>query len=101
MPARSRRSLLAPVAATAPYAVLVGGETPADALAALAGQMQAAGFAEVAVLTGPPPALEQAAAAIRGMTTRGELGRALSTSFFRGGAERALFQRRATGRCGR
>ena len=53
---------LAPVAATAPYAVLVGGETPANAVAALAGQLQSAGFAEVAVLTGPPPALEQAAA---------------------------------------
>jgi succinoglycan biosynthesis transport protein ExoP len=53
---------LAPFAAAASYAILVGGETPADALAVLAGQMQAAGFAEVAVLTGPPPALEQAAA---------------------------------------
>jgi hypothetical protein len=49
---------LAPVAATAPYAVLVGGETPANAVAALAGQLQSAGFAEVVVLTGPPPALE-------------------------------------------
>jgi succinoglycan biosynthesis transport protein ExoP len=53
---------LAPVAATAPYAVLVGGETPAHAVAALAGQLQSAGFAEVVVLTGPPPALETAAA---------------------------------------
>ena len=53
---------LAPVAATAPYAVLVGGETPANAVAALAGQLQSAGFAEVVVLTGPPPALELAAA---------------------------------------
>ena len=53
---------LAPVAATAPYAVLVGGETPAHAVAALAGQLQSAGFAEVVVLTGPPPALELAAA---------------------------------------
>jgi Mrp family chromosome partitioning ATPase len=53
---------LAPVAATAPYAVLVGGETPANAIAALAGQLQSSGFAEVVVLTGPPPALEQAAA---------------------------------------
>ena len=34
---------LAPVAATAPYAVLVGGETPANAVAALAGQLQSAG----------------------------------------------------------
>ena len=53
---------LAPVAATAPYAVLVGGDTPANAMAALANQLQSAGFAEVMVLTGPPPALEQAAA---------------------------------------
>jgi hypothetical protein len=42
--------------------VLVGGETPANAVAALAGQLQSAGFAEVVVLTGPPPALELAAA---------------------------------------
>ena len=53
---------LAPVAATAPYAVLVGGETPDNVVAALAGQLQSAGFAEVVVLTGPPPALELAAA---------------------------------------
>jgi hypothetical protein len=52
---------LAPIAATAPYAVLVGGDGAANALQALAGQLQSAGFAEVAVLTGPPPALEQAA----------------------------------------
>jgi Mrp family chromosome partitioning ATPase len=49
---------LAPIAATAPFAVLVGGATAANTLSALAGQLQAAGFAEVAVLTGPPPALE-------------------------------------------
>jgi Mrp family chromosome partitioning ATPase len=53
---------LAPVAATAPYAVLVGGETPANAIAALAGQLRSAGFAEVVVLAGPPPALEPPAA---------------------------------------
>lgn len=53
---------LAPVAATAPYAVLVGGETPGIAVAALTGQLRAAGFAEVVVLAGPPPALEPAAA---------------------------------------
>ena len=52
---------LAPVAATAPYAVLVGGETPANAVTALAGQLQSAGFAEVAVLTGALPALDQPA----------------------------------------
>ena len=65
---------LAPVAAAAPYAVLVGGDTPANALTALAGQLQAAGFAEVAVLTGPPPALEHGRRSIRGMTARGGLG---------------------------
>jgi polysaccharide biosynthesis transport protein len=53
---------LEPVAATAPYAVLVGGQTPANGLTALAGQLQSAGFAEVVILSGPPPALEQAAA---------------------------------------
>jgi succinoglycan biosynthesis transport protein ExoP len=53
---------LVPFAAAASYAILVGGDTPANSLAAIAGQMQAAGFAEVAVLTGPPPALEQAVA---------------------------------------
>jgi MinD-like ATPase involved in chromosome partitioning or flagellar assembly len=54
---------LAPVAVAAPFAVLVGGDTPAPALAALAGQMQAAGFAEVTVRSGPPPALDEIAAA--------------------------------------
>jgi Mrp family chromosome partitioning ATPase len=52
---------LEPIAATAPYAVLVGGDVAANALGALAGQMQSVGFAEVTVLTGPPPTLEQAA----------------------------------------
>jgi tyrosine-protein kinase Etk/Wzc len=53
---------LASVAAAAPYAVLVGGDTPANALTALAGQMQSAGFGQVTVLSGPPPMLEEAAA---------------------------------------
>src|SRR4029079_8416389 len=53
---------LGPVAATAPFAVLVGGETPANALTALAGQLASRGVAYVAGLAGPPPALEQAAA---------------------------------------
>jgi Mrp family chromosome partitioning ATPase len=52
---------LAPIAATAPAAVLVGGDTPPGALDALAGQVQSAGFADVTVLTGPPPTLDQAA----------------------------------------
>jgi succinoglycan biosynthesis transport protein ExoP len=53
---------LSSIAATAPYAVLVGGDTPANALTALAGQMRSAGFAQVAVRSGPPPALDEAAA---------------------------------------
>jgi Mrp family chromosome partitioning ATPase len=53
---------LTAVAATAPCAVLVGGETPASAVDALAGQLQSAGFAQVMVLTGLPPALEEATA---------------------------------------
>jgi len=53
---------LSSVAATAPYAVLVGGDTPASALTALASQMRSAGFTQVAVLSGPPPALDEAAA---------------------------------------
>ena len=66
---------LAPVAATAPYAVLVGGDTPANALAALAGQLQSAGFAG-----GRGPDRSAAGArtgrrSIRGMTARGERGR--------------------------
>jgi uncharacterized protein involved in exopolysaccharide biosynthesis/Mrp family chromosome partitioning ATPase len=53
---------LASVAAAAPYAVLVGGDAAANALTALAAQLQSAGFAEVTVLSGPPPMLEEAAA---------------------------------------
>jgi Mrp family chromosome partitioning ATPase len=53
---------LASVAATAPYAVLVGGDTAANALTALAGQLRSAGFIQVAVLSGPPPVLEELAA---------------------------------------
>jgi hypothetical protein len=53
---------LGPLAQVAPHAILVGGESPAQSLAALAGQMQSAGFADVTVLSGPPPALEELAA---------------------------------------
>ncbi len=53
---------LASVAATAPYAVLVGGDTPVNALNAVAGQLQSAGLSQVTVLSGPPPILEEAAA---------------------------------------
>jgi uncharacterized protein involved in exopolysaccharide biosynthesis/Mrp family chromosome partitioning ATPase len=49
---------LAPVAAIAQRAVLVGGEAPTNALAELEQQLRAAGFAEVNILTGPPPALD-------------------------------------------
>ena len=52
---------LPPIAQVAPWAVLVGGvTTAAPALQALSAELAAAGFAEVSVLTGPPPALEQA-----------------------------------------
>ncbi|MBX9823513.1 MAG: exopolysaccharide transport family protein [Xanthobacteraceae bacterium] len=52
---------LRPVAQAAPWAVLVGGvATAAPALAALSEELAAAGFAEVSMLTGPPPALEPA-----------------------------------------
>jgi len=52
---------LDPLVTAAPRAVLVGGDTPAKSLKAMAGQISSAGF-EVTVLTGPPPALEQGAA---------------------------------------
>ena len=52
---------LPPIAQVAPWVVLVGGvTTAAPALQALSAELAAAGFAEVSVLTGPPPALEQA-----------------------------------------
>jgi Mrp family chromosome partitioning ATPase len=49
------------VAACAPRAVLIGGATDSAALDTLAGELQAQGFAEVSILSGPPPELEQAA----------------------------------------
>jgi MinD-like ATPase involved in chromosome partitioning or flagellar assembly len=52
---------LAQVAACAPCAVLVSGAAQPAALKALAGELQAAGFAEFSVLSGPPPELEHAA----------------------------------------
>jgi len=51
---------LAPIAATAPFAMLVGGGSPANALQALAAQLRSTGFGEVALLTGAPPALDPA-----------------------------------------
>ena len=52
---------LAAIVTMAPHALLVGGETPGDTLDALADQLRAAGFADVAILTGPPPSLDHAA----------------------------------------
>jgi succinoglycan biosynthesis transport protein ExoP len=52
---------LAQLAACAPCAVLIGGASKPAALDALTGELQAAGFAEVSVLSGPPPELEHAA----------------------------------------
>ena len=54
--------VLAELASTAPYAVLVGGDTAAASLDAFASHLQQAGFGQIAVLTGPPPAFEEAAA---------------------------------------
>jgi uncharacterized protein involved in exopolysaccharide biosynthesis/Mrp family chromosome partitioning ATPase len=51
---------LAPIVAIAPCALLVGGETPTHAVAALAAQLRSAGFADVEILTGPPPPLDHA-----------------------------------------
>jgi hypothetical protein len=45
----------------APFAVLVGGDAPANSLNALAAQLRSAGFIEVAMLAGAPPELEHAA----------------------------------------
>jgi Mrp family chromosome partitioning ATPase len=47
------------VATTAPYAVLVCGDTPVTAISGFAGQLQQAGFAHVAIMSGSPPALEE------------------------------------------
>jgi succinoglycan biosynthesis transport protein ExoP len=54
--------ILGSLAGATAYAVLVGGDTPLNTLNAMAGQLQASGFAHVAPLSGPPPALEQVAA---------------------------------------
>lgn len=56
---------LGPIASVAPTAVLVGGATPAASLAALAGQMQSAGFAAVMTTSGPPPALDEGSGAVQ------------------------------------
>jgi hypothetical protein len=49
------------IATMAPRAVLVGGGTPPVDLEAFADEMRSAGFAEVSLLTGPPPPLDHAA----------------------------------------
>jgi Mrp family chromosome partitioning ATPase len=50
------------VAGTAPYAVLVCGDTPVSAIGGLTGQLQRAGFAHLTIMSGAPPALEEASA---------------------------------------
>jgi succinoglycan biosynthesis transport protein ExoP len=51
---------LAPMVRIAPRAVLVAGPAQESAVNALRDQLRSAGFADVAVLTGPPPALDHA-----------------------------------------
>jgi uncharacterized protein involved in exopolysaccharide biosynthesis/Mrp family chromosome partitioning ATPase len=52
---------LASIAAQAPFAVLVGGEgANSEALDTLAGELRSAGFAQVAVIEGAPPAIDPA-----------------------------------------
>ena len=51
----------APLVQIAPRAVLVTGDTPDAAATAFRDQLHAAGFADVTVLTGPPPPLDHAA----------------------------------------
>jgi Mrp family chromosome partitioning ATPase len=53
---------LAPLAGTTPYVVLVCGDTPVVVITRLAAELQQAGFAHVAIMSGSPPALEEAAA---------------------------------------
>ena len=49
------------LAACAPCAVLIGGASKPAAIDAATAELQTAGFAEVSVLSGPPPELEHAA----------------------------------------
>lgn len=49
-----------PILQFARRAVLVAGETPAPAAAALRDQLLSAGFADVTLLLGPPPPLDHA-----------------------------------------
>jgi succinoglycan biosynthesis transport protein ExoP len=51
---------LDPVVAMATRAVLVAGETPAETIEPLVAQLRSIGFADVVVLTGPPPGLDHA-----------------------------------------
>jgi MinD-like ATPase involved in chromosome partitioning or flagellar assembly len=52
---------LSVIVGMAPHAVLVGGETSPETLAALAAKLRSTGFADVAVLTGAPPPLDHTA----------------------------------------
>jgi uncharacterized protein involved in exopolysaccharide biosynthesis/Mrp family chromosome partitioning ATPase len=53
---------MASIARVVPRAILVAGDTAEAASAAVRDQLRTAGFHDIAVLTGPPPAFEQAAA---------------------------------------
>jgi septum formation inhibitor-activating ATPase MinD len=52
---------LASIARVVPRAVLVTGDTAEAGIQAVRDQLRSVGFHDVAVLTGPPPAFEQAA----------------------------------------
>jgi uncharacterized protein involved in exopolysaccharide biosynthesis/Mrp family chromosome partitioning ATPase len=52
---------IGPIAQVTARAVLVAGNTPASSISALRDQMLSSGFADVTVLTGPPPQLDHAA----------------------------------------
>jgi MinD-like ATPase involved in chromosome partitioning or flagellar assembly len=54
---------MASIARVVPRAILVAGDTAEAASAAVRDQLRSAGFHDVAVLTGPPPAFEQPSAA--------------------------------------
>jgi succinoglycan biosynthesis transport protein ExoP len=53
-------TMLAPIVAMAPRAVLVAGEATANALKILTDHLRSLGFADVTALTGPPPRLDHA-----------------------------------------
>jgi precorrin-6B methylase 2 len=55
-------SALTSIARVVPRAVLVAGDTAEAGIQTARDQMRSAGFHDVAVLTGPPPAFEQSPA---------------------------------------